>query len=475
MSQATTKIPKSAKVKFDHYCGQIYIEMKKLEEDPEFKKLLSQTLQEFEKGENKELMRLQYHYTRRCTIEQFRSCRRLGIYFDMIDRETDIIREKFFEQAMEMLKSNWFIKYENEWEAKGCWIIDMSSLPEFAKEEKKYQILIKSDWVATYPAKDIALGLRKLGYLWRNFKYKTLVEQPNGEPIRTTSTDSDAVNNDVFGNYDKAIAVIDNRQSFAQNVVKSALKLLGFTNANKEYIHLSYGVVFLTPNTLEKMWFELSDDERSQKKLPFASRKWRTVTIDDMMDMLHAKAYETTKNKHTDRSDEKVHEVAEKIAVWALRFALLRMDIDKDITFDIDEALSFDGETWPYIQYTLARINGIVRKYDIQDTKKAILWDFCAESLSANGIDIESARPLLIKMSEFKDCVSKAVNEYKPNYIAKYLFELCQDFNHYYQATKIIDPEDQIWTEVRIFFLNKIQKLMEQANKLIWIPVIDEM
>jgi len=359
------KIIRKNQSKFDHYCGQIYIEMKKLEEDLEFKKLLSQTLKEFEKWENKKILDLQYSYTRRCTIEQFRSCRRIWIFFDIIDRETDIIREKFLEQTMEMLKNNGFVRYEKDWEAIGCRIIDMSSLPEFAKEEKKYQILIKSDGVATYPAKDIALGLWKLWYLWRNFKYKKLVIQPNDKYIRTTSSDNDSVSNDIFWNYDKAIAVIDNRQSFAQNVVKSALKLLGFTNKDKEYIHLSYWVVFLTPNTIEKMWFELSEEEKKQKKLPFASRKWRTVTIDDMMDILHDKAFETTQKKHPDRSFDIIHNVAERIAIWALRFALIRMDIDKDITFDIDDAISFEWETWPYIQYTFARINWIIKKFEM--------------------------------------------------------------------------------------------------------------
>jgi arginyl-tRNA synthetase len=104
-------------------------------------------------------------------------------------------------------------------------------------------------------------------------------------------------------------------------------------------------VVYLTPKTLQKLKYTLSPEELQEKRLPFASRKGRTVSIDEMLDMLHEKAYRETKERNPERHDTRLDEVAESLAVSALRFFLLRGDITKDIVFDIDEVMDMQGET----------------------------------------------------------------------------------------------------------------------------------
>lgn len=152
--------------------------MRKMEEDELFKKQLSELLLTIEEGHDPKISALHHDYTRHCTKEQIKSCRRMGAYFDLIAWETDVLHLKFFAAALEVLKAKGWVRFADEGEAKGCRILDLSSLPEYAKEEKQYQILIKSDGVATYIAKDIAFAMWKLGYLAKHFGYEHFVEDP---------------------------------------------------------------------------------------------------------------------------------------------------------------------------------------------------------------------------------------------------------------------------------------------------------
>ena len=243
-------IPLETEKKFDHYCGEIYLKMRQYDEDAEFKERLSKTLLSIEKGDDPAVLKLHDEYVKKCTIEQLKTCRRLGASFDMINRETDILHLNLFEEAIEKLKTNGHVKYETEGDAKGCRIIDLSSLPEYAKEEKQYQILVKSDGVATYVAKDIAFAMWKLGFLKKKFHFYTLTEQPAGGTIYSTTSDASKDENKEFGNCNLAITIIDNRQLPPQNVVRSSLQLMSLLSADKEYKPLGYGVLYLTPKTL---------------------------------------------------------------------------------------------------------------------------------------------------------------------------------------------------------------------------------
>lgn len=163
--------------------------------------------------------------------------------------------------------------------------------------------------------------------------------------VYTTSSESQEGQSHGFGAYDTALTVIDNRQIPPQEIVRSALKLLDNENMYQSYIPLGYGVVYLTPQTLLKLKYTLSIEEQQQKRLPFASRKGWTVSIDEMLDMLHERAYRETKERNPGKLDSRLNEVAEALAVSALRFFLIKGDISKDIVFDIDEVLDMQGET----------------------------------------------------------------------------------------------------------------------------------
>lgn len=457
-------IPVTTKKKFDHYCGEIYEQMRKLDEDPVFMKRLTETLLKIEENSDPEINKLHQKYTQDCTHGQMESCRRMGAYFDLVAWETHILHLKFFATAMDILKEKWFVKYTDEGDAKWCRILDLSSLPEYEKEEKQYQIMIKSDGLATYVAKDIALAMRKLGYMDKDFWYEQSREDPRGVRMYTTSTDISKGKKHSFGNYDEAVTVIDYRQIPPQTIVASALKLLGHVHGEKKYLPLGYGVVYLTPKTLLSMKIKLSDEEKLEKRLPFASRKWWTVTIDDMLDMLHAKAYKETKERNPEQDDVRLDKVAEAMAISALRFFLIRGDITKDIVFDLDEVMDMKWETWAYVLYTWARMQSIIDSAGKLDMSKV--------DYSLLQQDDEFA--LIKKISTLPEMVLKAKEELSPHHIAKYCFDLAQLVNSYYGNTKIL-VDDEAIKIARIALLQKTLSTLQEAMQLIGMMFVERM
>ncbi len=453
--------------KFDHYCGKIYEEMRKKDEDPKFKILLSETLLKIEEGKDEKLKKLHYEYTRKCALEQIRTCWRMNAFFDAIAWETDVLHLKFFAEAIDLLRQKWVAKFVDTWEAAGCRALDLSSLPEYLKEEKQYQILIKSDGVATYIAKDIAFALRKLGYLSKDFGYDIFTEDPRGETIYTTNSLGEGKKTKHnFWQYDTAITVIDNRQIPAQTIVKSAFTLLDFAKEHKHYLPLGYGVVYLTPETLTKLWYKLSAEELAEKRLPFSSRKWRTVTLDEMLKMLHDKAYRESKERNPEKDDIRLDEVAEAIAIGSLRFFLMRSDISKDMVFDMDEVLDMQGETGAYILYAWARVQSII------DNAWAI--ENLDETTVASLLTQPEEFVLIKKIAEYNIVVHQAKTDLTPNIICRYLLDMAKSLNSYYASVHIMKSEEQT-KKARIMLLKKVREVIQKWMDIVGMKFLERM
>lgn len=455
--------PLETDLKFDHYCGQIYTQMRQKEEDSDFKEKLSQILLSLEKNDDQELINLHNQYTRKCAVAQFESCWRMNCFFDLVNWETDILHLDLFKTTFEELKSSGFVKYADKGDAKGCWILDLSQIEEFKNMEHPYQILIKSDGVATYPAKDIVYAIWKLGFLKKDFFYKKLVKQPNDKWIFTTTSDNKDSEKTNFGNYDKSLAVIDNRQSHAQNVVKKALEILGYLKDKKEYHHLAYGVVYLTPKTLTDFGFSLSEEEKKEKRLPFSSRKGWFITIDETFDLLKKKAKQESLDRNEDKDEKWLDETAEKIALGAMRYYLLKTDISQDIVFDIDSALDLKGNTGMYILYTYARISGIFEKSQTTNLDNIDL------NLLTHNLEWEIVKEL----SKKEEVIEKAFEDLSPNILCSYLLSLSQLFNSYYGEVSIIKSEDSL-KEARLGLLKKIRQTLKEIMNLIGMKEADK-
>ncbi len=478
--------------KFDHYCGDIYLQMRSKDEDEEFKNHLSKTLHAIENNSDPEIMKLHKKYVKKCTIEQLRTCWRVGASFNMINWETDILHLDLFAEALGILKERGHVVFvddayiahggENFADAKGCWVVDLSSLPLYQKEEKQYAILVKSDGVATYVAKDIAFAMRKLWYLEKQFHFFDFVQQPDWTEVYSTTSDESIGENIAFGDYNQAITIIDNRQIPAQTVVRSSLELLGllWTNADgveKEYTPLGYGVVYLTPNTLLKSGFSLSDEEKTLARLPFASRKGWTVTMDDMLDALHARAFEESKKRNEDIDDGELHKTAESIAISAFRFFLTKTDILKDITFDIDEVLDMEGETGAYVLYTNARIHAVVRKVvDSGDVSADMLHALDSAQLAKyiGLLDHPLEIHIVKKIDELQSVVLEVVDTLSPHLLNRYLISACQLFNSYYNEVHIGKSEQDLKI-ARILLLQYFGATLGKAMTLLGMKWVERM
>jgi arginyl-tRNA synthetase len=462
-------LPLESDKKFDHYCGDVYLHMRAKDEDPEFKEKLSKTLHAVEHDSDPAITKLHKEYVKKCTIEQLKSCWRVGASFTMINWETDILHLNLFAEAIEILKQKWHVVFAEDGDAKGCWIIDLSSLPLYQKEEKQYAILVKSDWVATYVAKDIAFAMRKLGYLKKDFFFHEFVTQPAWWVVYSTTSDEHKHEDIHFSWYNNAITIIDNRQIPAQMVVKSSLELLGLLTPEKQYTPLWYGVVYLTPNTLLKWWFELSDEEKGMARLPFASRKWRTVTMDSMLDLLFARAYEETKKRNADVNDEQLQLTAESIAISSFRFFLTKTDIMKDITFDIDEVLDMEGETWAYVLYTNARIKAVLAK-----SKETSLQDSLTVennlSLLVHPLEIQ----LVKKIDELSSVIQETLKGLAPHLLNRYLISASQLFNTYYNEVNVSKSE-AAEKSARVFLLERFGATLEKAMWLLGMKPVERM
>ena len=487
------KIPwKKKGLKFDHYCGQVYTDsLSYKEEDPEFAKKLEFVLKEIENKESK-IAQQQRKYATECMLAQMTTCWRMNSYFNLNNWETDILHLDLLADTLKQIKKIKQVKFIKQGKYKNCLVFDLLGIEKFAGMKDKICVLIKSDGVATYLAKDIAYALWKLGYLKKTFYYKSLVQQPNDDFLYSTTSEiqkNDKQDKLNFGNYDLSIVVIDKRQEFLQEVLVEILNQLAqskiidqkIIKRQKQYFHLSYGVVYLTPETLIDCGYSLTAEEKKQKRLAFSSRKGWTVTIDEVLDSLEKRAYQETKERNPDESEVWLKQTSQKIAVAALRFWLSKTDKKRDLVFDIKESLKLNGASGAYIQYSYVRIVNILKKIEKQGV---FIKDFGIEKNLINKdyssiINYELLKhlkefELVKKIDSFEDIIKKTKIEMSLHFLCNYLLELCQIFNQFYEQCPVIKNKEDIKL-ARIELIKKVSIILKIGLNLLGIEELEKM
>src|SRR5437879_4317247 len=232
---------------------------------------------------------------------------------------------------------------------------------EFAGMDEPDKILVRSNGTVTYTGKDIAYQLWKFGLLDRTFGYRkfpapyTLWETTHGE------SDPGAPR---FGGAERVINVIDVRQSYLQKVVREGVRQLGHEREAERSIHFSYEMVALTPATANALGIDVAEADAKKPYIEMSGRKGLGVKADDLLDALQSKATESVRegSKREGLSDAEVEELGRQIAVGALRYFMLKYGRNKVIAFDFNEALTFEGDSGPYLQYSTVRVENIFRK-----------------------------------------------------------------------------------------------------------------
>ena len=340
------------------------------------------------------------------------------------------------------------IHYESEGKQAGCWVMPFEEHTGDDDNEGD-KILVRSNGTVTYTGKDIAYQMWKLGILGLDFNYKYFHKYANGQDVWITSPQVEQNEGAIpsFGGGETIYNVIDTRQSYPQEVVKKGVAAISPERGEKASIHLAYEMVALSPAAAEELGFALSDEDRKRPFIEMSGRKGLGVKADDLIDRLEAKALAEVESRHADATDEEKQHIAHQLAVGALRYFLLKFTRNTVIVFDFNEALSFEGETGCFCQYSAVRANSIFRKLDetnsVESSERRLLAcessEIDAIVNSETGTDIWS---MAILASRLDETVHAAATANEPAILAKYTFTLAKAFNLFYHNHKIIAEAD---------------------------------
>ena len=454
----------AAKPKFDYYCWDLYAKATQFfEEDKErAAKLRGETLRAIEenKGEEAEVGRVVGDAIVSCHLQ---TMARLGIAYELLARESEILHLHFWDAAFEMLKKSGAIQFVTTGKMAGCWVMPWKEEVKEAKEVKEVQdsdpagdeheqdkIIVRSNGTVTYVGKDIAFQLWKFGLLGKDFRYAKWTNSPAGEMVWYTTAGTTEENAPHFGEPAATVYnVIDARQAYPQDVVAEGLRRLGHKEAAQNSIHLSYAFVVLTPRCAAELGYELSAEDAKRPFIDMSGRKGFGVKADDLIDKLEAATLAEVKQRHGEMSNEEQTRTAHAIAVGALRFFLLKFTKNSLIAFDFKDALSFEGETGPYCQYAVVRIRGIRRKGAEAGGKSIALVNATVTEM-LSGADGNALWELILHAGALDYAVDAAIGAQEPAFVAKYAFQLAQAFNNFYHKHHILSEED---AQKRAFFL----------------------
>ena len=458
--------------KFDYYCWDLYARVSiYLAEHPEARARKSEILKKIEHGGSVESDMARY-ISRRILRAHLSTMSRIGISYDVLPCESSILHLKFWDRAFVLLKDKGAISLATEGENKGCWVM---KLEEDAEREK---IIVRSDGTVTYVGKDIAYQLWKFGLLDMDFFYEPFAA--DGGRTLWISTAEPKPDSPHFGAGSKVFNVIDTRQAYLQKVVAQGLRSLKFTDQAEKSIHFSYEMVALSPKSLSELGYHASEEEKERSFLEVSGRKGLGVKADDLLDMLEAKALAEVEKRNDVLSSEAKRVIARDISTGALRYFMLKFSKNSLIIFDFEEALSFEGETGPYLQYTYVRLKSIFRKLEerlgiteSQIGAVAASGGFRLESLAAE--EYADFWDLVFYASFLEEEVLRSVTSLEFSHLAKFTFNLCQKLNTYYHHYSILAEDDSDVRMIRILVLRGLMATLESALTLMGIPLPERM
>jgi arginyl-tRNA synthetase len=371
---------------------------------------------------------------------------RLDIEYDFLPRESEILHLKFWEAAFDKLKQSGVLYFENEGKNKGCWVMTrpgaetsaVAVAPDFSPRKTSggvdaastagqeaggtvrasgtpdddAKVIVRSNGTVTYVGKDIAYHLWKFGLLGRDFGYKPFFKYPDRECWISSVHGEEK--HPHFGGATAIYNVIDARQSDPQANVIQALRGMGYTEQADHYTHFSYEMVALTPRCAEELGYSISDEDKKKAYIEVSGRKGFGVKADDLIDKLIAATRAEVQWRQTGGTSENAEQerqtIARQIAIGALRYFMLKVTRNSVIAFDFKDALSFEGETGPYIQYAVVRIRNIFRKGG--KNPEAVLAEFAGTACSSlsdylSGEDNEDIWALWLRAGRFSQILDR--------------------------------------------------------------------
>jgi arginyl-tRNA synthetase len=478
---------------FDYYCWDLYARVGAwYEEDRSRLEIRAQTLHEIEAGDNP-TAQIAELISSRIVDCHLATMARLDIGYDLLARESEILHLQFWAHAFEKLKETGTIVFETEGRNRGCWVMkaeggaldlvpteQVASDPRVEEEFDADKIIVRSNGTVTYTGKDIAYHLWKLGKLGLDFHYRFLHHDPRGRAVWvTTSQSSEAASvHPPFGNGTAFLNVIDVGQSYPQANVKRGVMMIDHDERVARSAHLAYEKVTLTPAAAAELGSVLSEADTQRQQIGMSGRKGLGVKADDLLDRLVAEAAREVVARHPELPAAEQQAIAHRIAVAALRYFLLKYTRTSIIAFDFREALSFDGETGPYLQYSTVRARKIFQK--LGQSPESLRASFAQvppdriEALFAGeaGLELWS---LVHFAGRFAEVLQLAASGFEPTHLAKYAFQLAKQFNLFYHHHHILSEPDETRRLLLLMVADLVRRTLEEALSILGIETPEMM
>jgi arginyl-tRNA synthetase len=471
--------------RFDYYCWDLYARVTEwYEEDKTRLEARARALHAIEEGGNElaEMGALIADRIVRCHLE---TMARMNVSYDLLTWEGDILRLHFWATAFEQLKARGAVFLQTEGRLKGCWVMtiedDVTGTPAAteadadadaaadAEAESREKVIVRSNGTVTYVGKDIANQFWKFGLLGRDFLYRRFAARDGHAIWATTSKPEEAVASPPpFGRAGAVYNVIDSRQSYLQQLLKQALATMGFVDQAANSTHFSYEMVALSHATARALGYDESDSA-GKPFVEVSGRKGLGVKADDLLDRLIETAHGEVASRNPELSELESRRIAETIATAAVRYFLVKFTRGKIIAFDIEEALSFEGETGPYLQYAVVRANNIFAKLQERDgtTEADVLARLASTGADpiVSGDDADELWDLALEAARLDEVVDTAVRSLELSVLAKYAFGLAQKFNAFYHRQQVLREEREdarLWRAAGVaWFRRQLTRTLE--------------
>ena len=439
--------------KYDHYLGHLYVEVQEAfdasEEIQKEVREISRQLEDLQSDDAK----ISGEMVRKCVEAQCQTAYRLGIYHNYQVWESAIAHSGLLSLAKDMILQCDNIFKPSEGDKAGCIVANLSVIDEFRDMKDPYKILFRSDGTRTYTGADVALQLWKFGLVKDPFHYAVFNSQPNGEDVKRTTLEGEV---EDLGKFDIVLNVIASRQAHPQKMVYTILDLMGHTKESENSHHIAYEFVGL-------------EDE------DFSGRHgtWIGYSTDDVIDKATELAMVEVDKRNPDESDEFKHNVANQVAIGAIRYFILNASPDRKITFRWNQALDFNGDAAPYLQYSLARANRILEKIERNAKSKVDLHKLTSDA------EFELVKAISKFPEEILE-VAKAMKKdvwgtsFMSNRITAYGYGLATLFSKFYDSCPVLKAEPGV-REARLALVESFKITMANCLRILGIPVIDRM
>jgi arginyl-tRNA synthetase len=471
-------------VRFDYYCWDLYARVfQHYAESQQALALRAAALKAIEEGHG-EMAAMADLVSTAIVRKHLATMERINVRYDLLVEESEILRREFWKYAFELLRGTGAIRYEESGKNAGCWVMSLAegNNGKATDEEaggEDIKIIVRSNGTVTYVGKDIAYHLWKFGLLGRDFGYQLFHRYADGQSVWRTAADT-APEAPAFGHGTVAYSVIDTRQSYLQNIVAAAFRALGFHQQAENLHHFAYEVVGLSPRCAEEMGVPLSAEERQRSYIEVSGRKGLGIKADDLIDTLVAKATQEVQARQMTEDPSEQAAYAGMIAASALRYFLLKFSRRMIIAFDFKDALAFEGETGPYLQYSVVRARNIFRRFQAAHPEfdpRRLGEQVSGSQLRAflAGKDGDAFWELVLLAAQLEMVADQAIAAAEPAVVTKYAFRLAQAFNNFYHRYHILSEEDSGRQNFLLFLVQLVNETLSRTLHLLGIEIPERM